>query len=38
MSTTWIQNISDVTPLAHDIHELLLKGEIEKAKELIPIE
>jgi hypothetical protein len=34
----WIQNISDVTPLAHDIHELLLKGEIEKAKELTPIE
>lgn len=30
----WIQNISDVTPLAHDIHELLLKGEIEKAKKL----
>jgi len=34
----WIQSITDVTPLAHNIHELVLNNKIEKAREILPIE
>ncbi|WLH02695.1 DUF4291 domain-containing protein [Pseudomonas beijingensis] len=34
----WIQNITDITPLAHSIHKLVLENEIEEARKLLPIE
>jgi hypothetical protein len=34
----WIQSITDVTPLAHNIHELVLNNKIEKAREILSIE
>ena len=34
----WTISIDDVTPLAHKIHKLVKKGEIEKAKSLLPLE
>ncbi|QIH05495.1 MULTISPECIES: DUF4291 domain-containing protein [unclassified Pseudomonas] len=34
----WIQRISDVTPLAHRIHERVLAGDLEEARRLLPQE
>lgn len=34
----WIQHISDVTPLAHRIHERVLAGDQEEARRLLPQE
>jgi hypothetical protein len=34
----WIQRITDVTPLAHDIHALVVQGELESARALLPVE
>lgn len=34
----WIQRISDVTPLAHRIHERALAGDLEEARRLLPQE
>lgn len=34
----WIQSISDLTPLAHKIHQLIKKNKIDEAKELLPLE
>lgn len=35
---SWIQNITDITPLAHNIYTLVQNNEIKKAKELLPNE
>lgn len=34
----WIQAVSDVTPLAHDIHALVEQGRLEEAAALLPVE
>jgi hypothetical protein len=34
----WIHRITDVTPLAHDIHELITQGNLSAARALLPIE
>jgi hypothetical protein len=34
----WIQRITDVTPLAHDIRALVVQGELESARALLPVE
>jgi hypothetical protein len=34
----WIQRITDVTPLAHDIHALVLQRELDSARALLPAE
>lgn len=34
----WIKQVTDITPLAHTIHELVLRKEIEQAKKLLPLE
>ncbi|KTC39266.1 hypothetical protein AO265_21045 [Pseudomonas sp. ABAC61] len=34
----WIQRISDVTPLAHRIHERVLASDLEEARRLLPQE
>jgi hypothetical protein len=34
----WIQAITDVTALAHSIHDLVKIGEVEKASSLLPVE
>ena len=34
----WIQNITDITSLARDIHDLVLANDIEKARERLPVE
>ena len=36
--TQWIQKITDVTSVAHEMHELVIRHEIEKAKKLLPVE
>lgn len=37
-TSKWIQQIIDVTPLAHEIHELVKEGELNKAQQMLPIE
>jgi len=34
----WIRRITDVTPLAHAIHTLVSRGELEQAQSLLPAE
>lgn len=34
----WVCRITDVTPLAHDIHALVIQGELESARALLPVE
>ena len=34
----WVQRITDVTPLAHRIHALVMQGELESARTLLPAE
>ncbi|MFJ3377744.1 DUF4291 domain-containing protein [Pseudomonas sp. NPDC086112] len=34
----WIQNITDITSLAHNIHDLVLDNKIEKARKMLPLE
>lgn len=34
----WIQHVTDVTPLAHSLHSLVLQGDLESARALLPIE
>ncbi|MPV71777.1 DUF4291 domain-containing protein [Burkholderia sp. BE17] len=34
----WIQRVTDVTPLAHSLHSLVLQGDLESARALLPIE
>ena len=34
----WVRRITDMTPLAHNIHALVIKGELESARALLPIE
>ncbi len=34
----WIQKITDITPLAHEIHRFIESGNIEKAKQKLPEE
>jgi len=34
----WIRRITDVTPLAHAIHALVSRGELEQAQSLLPAE
>lgn len=34
----WIQRITDVTPLAHQIHALVVEDRLEEAKATLPIE
>ncbi|RKP43274.1 DUF4291 domain-containing protein [Trinickia fusca] len=34
----WIQHITDVTPLAHRIHALVVQGDLESARALLPVE
>ena len=34
----WIQNITDVTELAHEIHKLVIQDKKEAAKKLLPVE
>jgi len=37
-ATEWIQQISDITPLAHRIHGLLTEGHSDEARRLLPNE
>lgn len=34
----WICHITDVTPLAHEIHALVQKGKLDEARDKLPIE
>ncbi|WP_406806223.1 DUF4291 domain-containing protein [Burkholderia semiarida] len=34
----WIKRITDVTPLAHCVHSLVLQGDFESAHALLPVE
>ena len=34
----WVQHITDVTLLAHNIHALVGQGELESARALLPVE
>ncbi|MGS1125886.1 DUF4291 domain-containing protein [Rhodanobacter sp. UC4437_H4] len=34
----WIQRITDVTPLAHEVHSLVTVGQLDKATDLLPRE
>ena len=34
----WIQRITDVTPLAHSIHALVARENLESARALLPVE
>jgi hypothetical protein len=34
----WVRRITDVTPLANSIHTLVVKGELESARALLPAE
>jgi hypothetical protein len=34
----WIQQITDVTPLAHNIHALLAEGKVDEAVRMLPAE
>lgn len=34
----WIKKITDITPLAHEIHSLLTQGKNQDAQEMLPIE
>jgi len=34
----WIRQITDVTPLAHEIHALVQKGKLNEAKTRLPVE
>lgn len=34
----WIQRVTDVTPLAHSVHALVLQGDLELARALLPNE
>ncbi|AOJ64591.1 hypothetical protein WJ32_18605 (plasmid) [Burkholderia ubonensis] len=34
----WVQRITDVTPLAHDIHALVAHGDFGSARALLPVE
>ncbi len=34
----WIQRITDVTPLAQNIHTLVVAGNFELARNLLPVE
>jgi len=35
---TWVKGISDETSLAHEVHDLVLKDELERARTLLPRE
>ncbi len=37
-ATEWIQQISDITPLAHRLHKLLTEGHNDEARRLLPNE
>lgn len=37
-ATSWIQSITDVTPLAHDIHALVNTGRTKEAQRMLPHE
>jgi hypothetical protein len=35
---SWVVGITDVTPLAHQIHALVQAGSLDEATELLPVE
>lgn len=37
-TTEWIQHITDVTPLAHSIKDLVADGHMDEARRLLPVE
>jgi hypothetical protein len=34
----WIQKITDITPIAHEVHRLVQENMLEKARRLLPLE
>lgn len=36
--TQWIRGITDVTPLAHEIHALVEAGKLDEARVRLPVE
>ncbi|MFB9243372.1 DUF4291 domain-containing protein [Massilia antarctica] len=37
-TTQWIRRITDVTPLAHEIHALVQAGRVDEARDRLPVE